>query len=73
MINTHVDVIKEGAVINVPFTSADVAALQAILLKSLNHQVKIDDASWNTIEGLCLRVDQCAKDQNLTHSHEISF
>lgn len=73
MPNTYVDVIKQGAVINVPFTSNDIAALQTILLKNLDNQIKLDDTSWNTIEGLCSRVDHCAKDQNLTESKEISF
>jgi hypothetical protein len=73
MLNTYVDVIKQGAVINVPFTCKDITALQTILLKNLDSQIKLDDLSWNTIESLCSRIDNCAKDQDLTESKEISF
>lgn len=73
MLNTHIDVIKQGAVINVPFTTGDIRALQMILLKNLDNQVQLDQTSWDTIEQLCSKVDQCAKDQNLTQSREISF
>jgi hypothetical protein len=73
MPNTYVDVIKKNVVINVSFTLADVTALQTILLKHLEHKITLDDKSWNIIEDLCTKVDQCAKDQNLTESKEISF
>lgn len=73
MLSTHIDVIKQGAVINVPFTTGDIRALQMILLKNLDNQVQLDQTSWDTIEQLCSKVDECAKDQNLTQSREISF
>lgn len=73
MPNTYVDVIKKDAVIHVPFTASDILALQTILLKNLDHKIEIDDVSWETIENLCSRVDQCAKEQNMTEPREISF
>jgi len=73
MLNTYVDVIKTNAVVNVPFTTKDVAALQLILLKNLDHRINLDDISWSIIEGLCTRIDDCAKEQNLIESKEISF
>ena len=73
MPNTHIDVIKQGAVVNVPFTTQDISALHVILLKNLDDQIKLDKTSWDTIEQLCSKVDQCAKDQKLTQSKEISF
>ena len=73
MPNTYVDVIRRDAVISVPFTLADITALQTILLKNLDKRITLDDKSWDTIEDLCTKIDQCAKEQNLTESKEISF
>lgn len=73
MANTYVDVIKKDAVINVPFTTNDVSALQSILIKHLERKVSIDDKSWDVIEEICHRIDKCAKDQNLTESKSIEF
>jgi len=68
MANTYVDVIKKDAVINVPFTTNDVSALQSILIKQLERKVSIDD-----IEEICHRIDKCAKDQNNTESKNTEF
>jgi len=73
MAKTYVNVIKKDAVINVPFTTDDIARLQAILLKHLDKKLSIDDESWNTIEELCERIDQNAVNQDKIESKEVSF
>jgi hypothetical protein len=73
MAKTYVNILKKDAVINVPFTPADIARLQSILLKHLDKSVTLDDASWQTIEELCQRVDDHAREQNQTESKEVNF
>ncbi len=73
MAKTYVNVIKKDAVINVPFTTDDIARLQAILLKHLDKKLSIDDESWNTIEELCERIDHNAVNQDKIESKEVSF
>ena len=73
MAKTYVNVIKKDAVINVPFTTDDVAKLQAILLKHLDYKIAIDDDSWNTVEELCSRIDHYAIIQHKIESKEVLF
>lgn len=73
MPNTYVDIIKKDAVVQVPVTNRDIVALQSILLRSIEHKISLDDSSWETIENLCARIDECAKEQNLTESRIIEF
>lgn len=73
MAKTYIKVIKKDAVINVSFTTDDVAALQAILLKHLDNKFKLDDESWSTIEEICHRIDESAFNQNKTESVEVNF
>lgn len=73
MAKTYVNVIKKDAVINVPFTTDDIAKLQSILLKHLDKKVNLDDESWIIIEQLCERIDENALKQDKTESKEVSF
>lgn len=73
MARTYVNVIKKGAVVSVPFSTDDIARLQAILLRHLDDQARLDAASWDTIEEICQRIDNCAKDQNQTERKEVDF
>lgn len=73
MAKTYVNILRKDAVINVPFTPADTAKLQMILLKHLDKSVSLDDSSWKTIEELCQRIDDEARQQNQTESKEVDF
>lgn len=73
MAKTYVKVIKKDAVINVPFTTDDIAKLQSILLKHLDKKVNLDDESWIIIEQLCERIDDNAFNQDKTESKEVIF
>jgi hypothetical protein len=73
MAKTYVNILKKDAVITVPFTPNDITKLHAILLKHLDKSVSLDDASWQTIEDLCQRIDDEAKTQNQTESKEVNF
>lgn len=73
MAKTYVKVIKKDAVINVPFTTDDIAKLQSILLKHLDKKVNLDDDSWIIIEQLCERIDESAFSQDKTESKEVIF
>lgn len=73
MASTYVTVIKKNANINVPFTTDDIAELQAILLRHLDKKAHLDKESWETIESICERIDACAKEQNLTVEQEVTF
>jgi hypothetical protein len=73
MARTYVNVIKKGAVVNVPFSTDDIARLQSILLRHLDSQANLDQRSWDTIEEICERIDSCARQQNQTESKEVEF
>lgn len=73
MANTYVNVIKKDATITVPFTTDDVASLQCILLRHLDHKNHLDDQSWATIETICERIDYYAQLQNQTESKEVQL
>lgn len=70
---TYVDTIKENAEVNVVFTSKDIITLQSILVKHVQGLNKLDDTSWATIESLCERIDQCAREQNLIESKSVEL
>lgn len=70
---TLVSVLKNDAVINVQVTVEDVAALQSILLKHLDKQIKLDDSSWNIIQEFCERIDDEARNQDQTETRELEM
>ena len=73
MAKTYVSVLKKGALINVKFTTEDITKLHAILLRSLDNQNVLDTASYDTINELCTRIDDSARQQNQTVNREINF
>lgn len=73
MAKTYVSVLKKGAVINVKFTTDDISKLHSILLRSLDNQNQLDSASYDTINELCGRIDDEARQQNQTVNREINF
>jgi len=73
MAKTYVSVLKKGAVINVKFNTDDISRLHAILLRSLDNQNQLDTASYDTINELCSRIDDEARQQNQTVNREINF
>lgn len=73
MAKTYVSVLKKGAIINVKFTTDDIAKFHAILLRSLDNQNLLDTASYDTINELCGRIDNEASKQNQTVNREINF
>ena len=73
MAKTYVSVLKKGAVINVKFNTDDISRLHAILLRSLDNQNQLDTASYDTINELCGRIDDAARQQNQTVNREINF
>jgi len=73
MSKTYVTVLKRNALIEVPFTTDDVAQLHSILLRHLDDQCKLDDRSWDTIKSLCAKIDRYAEIQNQTVPKEVNF
>jgi len=73
MAKTYVSVLKKGAVINVKFNTDDITKLHAILLRSLDNQNQLDTASYDTINELCSRIDNAARQQNQTVNRELNF
>lgn len=73
MNKTYVNVIKADAKINVPFTTNDVAALQAILLRHISGTINLDQATLDTIDTLCARIDDFACEQHQMETKEIEF
>jgi len=73
MSRIYVNAIKKDAIIKVPFNTNDIAKLHCILLKHLDNKVSLDDESWQTVESLCSKIDECARMQNQTESKEVNF
>ena len=73
MAKTYVSVLKKGAIINVNFTTDDITKLHAILLRSLDNQNLLDTASYDTINELCGRIDDAAREQKQTVNRELNF
>jgi hypothetical protein len=73
MPKTYVNVIRKDAQIKVPFTCKDVAAYQAILLRHITGEARLDEKSFQVIEDLCSRIDFHAEEQNLTEPKAIEF
>lgn len=73
MTKTYMSVLKNDALIMVPFTTVDVSALQSILIRHINGEATLDEVSWKTIETFCTRIDDCAADQHQMESKEVEF
>jgi hypothetical protein len=73
MAKTYVSVLKKNAVINVNFTNEDITRLHAILLRHLDNQNQLDDKSYDTINGLCSKIEDAARKQNQTENKEVNF
>ena len=39
----------------------------------ITNKVSLDDESWQTVESLCSKIDECARMQNQTESKEVNF
>lgn len=73
MTKTLMTVLKKDAQVCVSFTPGDVSALQSILMRHLTKEIKLDDRSWETIEQLCTRIDDCAATQDQIENKEVEF
>jgi len=73
MTKTLMNVLKKDAQICVSFSTAQVCALQSILVRHITGESRLDDTSWNTLEELCTRIDEFAEQQNQMESKEVEF
>jgi hypothetical protein len=73
MAKTYIALLKKDAKIEFVFNTEDIAKLQTILLKHLTKENVLDDESWNIIQDLCNRIDECAQKQNQIESKEVNF
>lgn len=68
-----VNSIKKDAIINVPITTVEILQYHSILLKHLDGVFELDNESWSIIETFCSKIDECARNQNLTETLKVKF
>ena len=73
MSKIFVNAIKKDAVVKVPFNTDEISQRHCILLKHLDGKFSLDDASWETVESLCSKIDNYARIQNQVESKEVNF
>ena len=73
MAKTHLNALKQDAVVKVDFKPGDIMKLQAILFRHVSKQIKLDDTSWTTLMDLCERIDDLAAIQNQLESREVDL